>query len=152
MESTKIWLESNGKYTKAELADMSEMDIKLANIGSNVFIAVKAEVTLTKEEVKMLRHVGTGYKVTGYDCKGQLKLHKVSSYMIRKMNDNIKAGRQTVVTIVSVLDDKDAIGSERIVIKDATFDSLILADWEVDKMGEESYSFTFSDWDLLDLA
>ena len=63
-----------------------------------------------------------------------------------------KAGKQTVVTIVSVLDDKDAIGSERIVIKDATFDSLILADWEVDKMGEESYSFTFSDWDLLDLA
>ena len=117
--------------------------------------AFKAEVTLTKEEVKMLRHVGKGYKVTGYDCKGQLKLHKVSSYMIRKMNDNIKAGRQTVVTIVSIvsiLDDKDAIGSERIVIKDATFDSLILADWEVDKMGEESYSFTFSDWDLLDLA
>ena len=67
-------------------------------------------------------------------------------------NDNIKAGKQTVVTIVSVLDDKDAIGSERIVIQDATFDSLILADWEVDKMGEESYSFTFSDWDLLDLA
>ena len=106
--------------------------------------AFKAEVTLTKEEVKMLRHVGKGYKVTGYDCKGQLKLHKVSSYMIKKM--------KTVVTIVSVLDDKDAIGSERIVIKDATFDSLILADWEVDKMGEESYSFTFSDWDLLDLA
>ena len=43
--------------------------------------AFKAEVTLTKEEVKMLRHVGKGYKVTGYDCKGQLKLHKVSSYM-----------------------------------------------------------------------
>lgn len=102
--------------------------------------AFTAEVTLTKEEVKMLRHVGKGYKVTGYDCKGQLKLHKVSSYMIKKMNDNIKAGKQIVVTIVSVLDDKDAIGS------------LILADWEVDKMGEESYSFTFSDWDLLDLA
>lgn len=115
-------------------------------------ISFKAEVTLTKEEVKMLRHVGKGYKVTGYDCKGELKLHKVSSYMIQKMNDNIKSGKQTVVTIVSAVDDKDAVGSERIVIKDATFDSLILADWEVDKMGEESYSFTFSDWDLLDLA
>ena len=43
--------------------------------------AFKAEVTLTNEEVKMLRHVGKGYKVTGYDYKGQLKLHKVSSYM-----------------------------------------------------------------------
>ena len=88
-------------------------------------ISFKAEVNLTKEEVKMLRHVGKGYKVTGYDCKGELKLHKVSSYMIKKMNDNIKAGKQTVVTIVSVLDDKDAVGSERI---------------------------TFSDWDLMDLA
>ena len=36
--------------------------------------AFKAEVTLTKEEVKMLRHVGKGYKVTGYDCKG-VELH-----------------------------------------------------------------------------
>lgn len=100
--------------------------------------AFKAEVTLTKEEVRMLRHVGKGYKVTGYDCKGQLKLHKVSSYMIKKMNDNIKAGRQTVVTIVSVLDDKDASGSERIVIKDAAFDSLILADWEVTRWAKKA--------------
>lgn len=29
---------------QAELADMSDMDIKLANIGSNVFIAVKASL------------------------------------------------------------------------------------------------------------
>ena len=51
VESTKIWLESNGKYTKAELADMSEMDIKLANIGSNVFIAVKASLLDAMEDV-----------------------------------------------------------------------------------------------------
>ena len=51
VESTKIWLESNGKYTKAELADMSDMDIKLANIGSNVFIAVKASLLDAMEDV-----------------------------------------------------------------------------------------------------
>ena len=50
-ESTKIWLEANGKYTKEELADMSEMDIKLANIGSNVFIAVDASLLDAMEDV-----------------------------------------------------------------------------------------------------
>ena len=51
VESTKIWLESNGKYTKEELADMSEMDIKMANIGSNVFIAVDASLLDAMEDV-----------------------------------------------------------------------------------------------------
>ena len=57
VESTKIWLESNGKYTKAELADMSEMDIKLANIGSNVFIAVKASLLDAMEDVTVTIHI-----------------------------------------------------------------------------------------------
>ena len=114
--------------------------------------AFKAEVTLTKEEVKMRRHGGKGYKGPGHARKRQRHRQNGARVQGRHQNAHIHAGRQTVVTIVSVLDDKDAIGSERIVIKDATFDSLILADWEVDKMGEESYSFTFSDWDLLDLA
>lgn len=51
VESTKIWLESNGKYTKDELADMSEMDIKLANIGSNVFVAVQASLLDAMEDI-----------------------------------------------------------------------------------------------------
>ena len=51
VESTKLWLESNGKYTKAELAEMSEMDIKLANIGSNVFISVDASLLDAMEDV-----------------------------------------------------------------------------------------------------
>lgn len=53
VESTKIWLESNGKYTKAELADMSETDIKLANIGSNVFLAIDASLIDAMEDVKI---------------------------------------------------------------------------------------------------
>lgn len=51
VEATKLWLESNGKYTKAELAEMSDMAIKEANIGSNVFIAVKASLLDAMEDV-----------------------------------------------------------------------------------------------------
>ena len=100
----------------------------------------------------MVKKLAKQYKVTGYTCKGSLKMNKVSSYMIKKMNDNMKAGKQTVCTLISKLDDPDAIGAERVVIKDAVFDELILADWSAKKMGEEAYNFTFSDWDFLDTA
>lgn len=51
VEATKTWLESNGKYTKEELADMSDMEIKLANIGSNVFLSVDASLLDAMEDV-----------------------------------------------------------------------------------------------------
>ena len=35
---------------------------------------------------------------------------------------------------------------------DAVFDELHLADWSAKKNGEETYNFTFSDWDVLDSA
>lgn len=112
----------------------------------------KATVTIDKTEINMVKKLAKQYKVTGYTCKGSLKMNKISSYMITKMNENMKAGQQTVCTIISKLNDPDAIGSERVVIKDAVFDELHLADWSAKKMGEESYNFTFSDWDILDTA
>ena len=39
IEATKNWLESNGKYTKGELAMMKDQDIKEANVHDNVFLA-----------------------------------------------------------------------------------------------------------------
>ena len=112
----------------------------------------KAEVTIDKTEIKMVKKLQKQYKMIGLTCKGSLKMNHISSYMLDKMSENVKAGKQTICTIVSNLDDPDSIGAERIVIKDAVFDSLILADWAAGKMGEESYNFTFSDWDILDTA
>lgn len=50
------------------------------------------------------------------------------------------------------MSDPDAIGAERVVIRDATFDSLTLMDWEAKKLTDESYDFTFTDFDLLETA
>ena len=91
-------------------------------------------------------------KVTGFSCSGSLTMNKVSSFFIKKLNEDMKQGKQTACTIISKLDDPDAIGSERIVIKDAVFDELILANWSAKTLGEEQINFTFSDWDLLDIA
>ena len=114
--------------------------------------AFKAEVSLIKEEVHQAKKMGKQYKTTGWEGKGNVKMNHMSSYFIELMADNIKNARQTVVTIVVQLDDPDAIGAERVVIRDATFDKLTLMDWQAKKLTEDDYDFTFTDFDILDSA
>ena len=114
--------------------------------------AFKAVANLIKQEVNQVKKRGKQYKTTGWEGKGSIKMNHVSSYMIDKMAQNIKDGHQTVCTIVAKMSDPDAIGAERVVIRDATFDSLTLMDWEAKQLTDESYDFTFTDFDLLETA
>lgn len=112
--------------------------------------ALEAKVSLEKTEVNQVGTLAKGYKVTGIEGKGTLKMNKVSSYFIRKLSDNIKAGKTTSCTIISKLADPDSFGAERIQLNGCTFDELTLADWEAKKLGEESIAFSFTGWDVLD--
>lgn len=112
--------------------------------------ALQAKVSLEKQEVNQTGTLAKGYKVTGVDGKGTLKLNKVTSYFIKKLSDNLKAGKTTVCKIMSNLNDPDAFGAERVMLSDCVFDELTLIDWEAKKLGEESIPFTFSSWEVLD--
>lgn len=112
--------------------------------------ALEAKVSLEKTEVNQVGTLAKGYKVTEIEGKGTLKMNKVSSYFIRKLSDNIKAGKTTSCTIISKLADPDSFGAERIQLNGCTFDELTLADWEAKKPGEESVAFSFTGWDVLD--
>lgn len=114
--------------------------------------AFKAEIKLVKEEVNQVKRMFKQYKVTGCEGSGNVKMNHVSSYFIELMSENIKNARQTTCTIIAKLDDPDAVGSERIVIRDATFDKLTLMDWEAKKLASDDYDFTFTDFDILDKA
>lgn len=114
-------------------------------------IAFKAEVDIGYADVNMTRKLAKAKKMIEYEGKGEVKLNKVTSKMSKKVSDNLKQGKQTVCTIMSKLDDPDSIGAERVVVKDATFEKLTLADWEAKKNGEETLPFSFTDWDFLDL-
>ena len=114
--------------------------------------AFKAEIKLIKEEVNQVKRMGKQYKTTGLEGTGNVKMNHVSSYFMDLMADNVRNGRQTVCTIIAKLDDPDAVGAERIVIRDATFDKLTLMDWEAKKLTEDDYDFTFTDFDTLDTA
>ncbi len=113
-------------------------------------LSLEAKVTLEKTEVNQTGSLAKGQKVTGMDCKGTLKLNKVTSYFINLLSENIKAGKTTTCTIISKLADPDSNGVERIKLAGVTFDELTLANWEAKKLGEESIPFTFTDWKLLD--
>lgn len=111
---------------------------------------LEAKVTLKKSEVNQTGTLYTGYKVTGIEGKGTLKLNKISSFFISKMGENMRAGKETTCTIVSKLADPESIGTERIKLSGCTFDELTLASWEAGKLSEESYPFTFTDWEPMD--
>lgn len=114
--------------------------------------AFNAKITLTKEEVNQVKKTFKQYKITGAEGKGKIKMNHVESFFIKKCAENIKVGRQTVCTIMSKLDDPDAVGTEQIIIRDATFDSLTLVDWEAKKLVEDEYDFTFTDYDIVTVA
>lgn len=111
---------------------------------------LEAKVTLEKTEVNQVGSLSKGYKITGIDCKGTIKLNKVTSYFVDLLSANTMAGKQTTCTIISKLADPDSAGTERIKLTGVTFDELSLASWEAKKLGEESIPFTFTGWEIID--
>lgn len=112
---------------------------------------LEAKVELNKEEVDVCGKLGTDTKMMGYKGTGSVKLHKVNSRMMIKLSEQIKNGINPRLQILSALKDPAAYGAERILIKDAAFDDLTLAGWEVKQKGTIECPFTFTDWELLDI-
>lgn len=111
---------------------------------------LEAKIELEKEEISMCGRLGTDTKLTGYKGTGSVKMHKMNSRMMLKLSDSIKRGVNPRLQVLSALADPAARGAERILIKDAAFDDLTLANWEAKAKGELECPFTFSAWELLD--
>ena len=114
-------------------------------------ISGKAEVEVTYSDISRARHLINGKKMSKAEGKGSVKLHHVRTNIAKKMSDAIKSGRTLSVKIIMRLEDPDALGAERVVLYGCKFNKATLMDWEAEKETEESYDFTFEDWDFLDL-
>lgn len=112
---------------------------------------LEAKVTPKTESISQVRQLVDGTKITGLECKGTLKMNKISSRFIKLLSANMKKGIQTEFTIISKLDDPSSLGSERVKLIGCVFTELTLADWELKKNLEDSMAFTFRDWEPLDL-
>lgn len=111
----------------------------------------KAEVEITYSDISRARHIINGKKMTKAEGKGSIKLHHVRSNIAKKMSDAIKSGRTVSFKIILRLEDPDALGAERVALYGCKFSKATLMDWEAGKETEESYDFTFEDWEFLDL-
>lgn len=112
---------------------------------------LEARIAIEYEDIDRPRRLGKGKKMIGFEGTGTLKLHKVTSRFIKLLSDNLKQGKQTSFTVISKLDDPDALGAERIMLKNVTLGELTLANWEAKTNGEEEIPFSFDDWEPLDL-
>ena len=110
----------------------------------------QVKVEFQKEEVKTVGSMTTDTKFMGYTVKGSLALHKVNSRMIKYLSNGIKAGKMPKFTLMGKLADPDSEGTERIVVKNVSFDDLTLMDFEVNALGGTECPFTATDWEILD--
>ena len=110
----------------------------------------KAELNANYTAVQRVSHLISGQKLTSIDGKGSFKLHHVRSNIAVKMATALKSGKTPSFKIITKLADPDALGHERVVLYGCKLDKAILMDWAVGKLTEESYNFTFEDFDFLD--
>lgn len=111
---------------------------------------LQAKISYNKEDIALCGQMGVDFKVKSFKGTGSLKMHKVSTRMGKLIGEKIRNGQDVRFTIISKLADPDAYGAERIVLKNAGFDDLTLADWEADNLGKIEAPFTFSDYEYLD--
>lgn len=111
---------------------------------------LEAKYKVTKGDVNQTGTLEKGQKITGFEGSGTLKMNHVSSYMLKLLLEDLKKGVQPEITIISNLADPAALGNERVKITGVSFDELTIADWEVNKLGEQSYAFTFKSAELID--
>lgn len=112
---------------------------------------LEAKVTPKTETISQCRSLVDGTKITGLECKGTIKMNKISSRFIKLLSDNMKKGVQTEFTIISKLQDPSSLGCERVKLVGCVFTELTLANWELKKNLEDSMAFNFRDWVSLDL-
>lgn len=109
-----------------------------------------AKIAFNKESISLPRQLAEDTKVTGWKGTGTVKLYKVNSRMAIKLKEMVKDGLDLRFTIISKLADPDAAGSERVALKNVSFDDLTLQDWEVKQPGKVESPFTFTNYEFLD--
>ena len=112
--------------------------------------AGKAELDVTYGDISRPRHLIDGKKLKKMEGKGSLKMYHVRSNSAKRMSDALKQGRTLSVKIIMRLEDPDAYGAERVALYGCKFGKATLMDWEAGKETEDSYDFTFEDWEFLD--
>ncbi|MDR7001561.1 hypothetical protein J2Y67_004034 [Neobacillus niacini] len=106
---------------------------------------------IDKEEIKRSGTRWTGHKVTSIKGSGTISGYKITSDFTSLIGSVASdRGKPYVTSIILKLDDPEAYGAERVMLKGVQFDQIPLSKFEVGSLVEEELPFTFSGYDLLD--
>lgn len=111
---------------------------------------IQAKSSFNKEDIAMCGRMATDKKVTSITNTGSIGMHKINSRMAIAIGEAIRNGKDIRFTIISKLADPDALGTERVLLTNVSFDDLTLADWEAKSVGKIEAPFTFGDFEYLD--
>lgn len=113
--------------------------------------SAEAVVDIDKEEIKRSGTRWTGHKVTSLKGSGTISGYKVTSDFVQLIGSvATDRGKPYVTSLILKLDDPEAFGAERVMLKGVQFDQIPLSKFEVGSLVEEALPFTFSGYDLLD--
>jgi hypothetical protein len=111
----------------------------------------EAKVTVNYEDVNMAEDLATHKKMMGWNGEGSMAVKKVYSRGANLMAGAVKSGILPDVSIVGKLADPDAFGSERVAIREVTFNEFMLMKFEQKAKMTEELPFAFADFDPIDL-
>ena len=112
--------------------------------------ALSAKIAINKQDVNLPRQFMTDSKVMSAKGTGSITMSKVNSRMALVMQEMLASGRDVRHTIVSVLDDPDAYGLERVALYVVSFDDLTVIDWTNNTTLSTTAPFTFTSYEFLD--
>lgn len=105
--------------------------------------SIEAKTTALREPVAMAGSMDEDSKIVGFRSEGNFRIKKVYSRGLEKIVSAWKQGRDIRSKLVVKLADPDAYGTERVVINDIWFNEVVLAQFEMGKKLDRTYSFGF---------
>lgn len=110
----------------------------------------EAKVTIDYEDVNMAEDLATHKKMKGWSGEGSMTVKKVYSRGANLMAEAVKTGILPDINMVGKLADPDSFGSERVDIRDVTFNEFMLMKFEQKTNMTEELPFNFADYEPID--
>lgn len=111
----------------------------------------EAKVTINYEDVDMSEDLATHKKMIGWSGEGSMTVKKIYSRGANLMASAVKTGILPDINMVGKLADPDAFGSERVDIREVTFNEFMLLKFEQKTKLTEELPFNFADFNPIDL-
>lgn len=112
----------------------------------------EASLKINKEEVKRAGTRSTGHKTTSFQGEGSFTSYKVSNKLVKLLSQITDDAAPPFLTelLVETNDPESPDTKTFLRLKNVQFDNIPLLSYELDKLVEEEFQFTFEDHEFVE--